>query len=79
MASGYLYDPRLSVHIRKDQKDDLDDLIPWGSKKAVISAILDSLIETMKPMNDRDRMIFLACIMSNKVEVGDFMELEKGV
>ncbi len=75
MTSDARYTPRLNVDIRQDQRDNLDKLIPWGQRREIISSILDDLIKILKPLDERDRRIFIACIVARKVGIEDFMEL----
>ena len=40
--------PRLNVEITEEQDKALQDLIPWGMKHHLFSAIIDEVIEVLK-------------------------------
>ncbi len=40
--------PRLSVEITPEQAKKLNNLIPWGQQRAVISALVDELVDILE-------------------------------
>ena len=60
------FTPRLSIDISFEQRDALDDLIPWGLKTKVFQALIDSLIETLSLVDEEKRNAFVGAIIMKK-------------
>ena len=42
------YTPKLGVAISQEQKDRLERLLPWGTKRAMFTTVIDDLIEMLE-------------------------------
>lgn len=45
--------PHLNIRIRQDQRDKLEELIPWGIKRAVMECWIDVLLKLLEGPNGR--------------------------
>ena len=43
-----VWDPRLSIRLTEDQFTELQNELPWGTKNAIFSALVDWMLETIK-------------------------------
>ena len=66
--------PRLSVEITKEQYLKLQNLIPWGVKGALFSALIDSTIELL----EREGEVVIAAILSKQLKAKDILERTNG-
>ncbi len=71
--------PRLNVELTEEQDRQLRELIPWGMKKYLFSAIVDEVIEMLKkhgeiaiPMIVSKKLKFLNIIGKVGNETGGF-------
>jgi len=62
--------PRLNVEITEEQDKALRDLIPWGMKHHLFSAIIDELIEVLKEHGE----MAITAIACGKVRFIDIMK-----
>lgn len=65
------YRPRLSVELTMEQKDKLNNLIPWGMQKTIISTLIDQLLSAL----EEDQGAVLAAILSKTLTVKDLIGL----
>ena len=63
--------PRLNVEITEEQDKALRDLIPWGMKHHLFSAIIDEVIDVLKEHGE----IAITAISCKKVR---FIDMLKG-
>lgn len=61
--------PRLNVDISEEQDKALRDLIPWGQKHHLFSAIVDELIEVIKEHGE----MAISAIVCKKIKLIDIM------
>jgi hypothetical protein len=61
--------PRLNVEITEEQDKALRDLIPWGMKHHLFSAIIDEVIEVLKEHGE----IAITAIACKKVKFIDVL------
>lgn len=59
--------PRLSQELTEEQRRKLNELIPWGYRTPVFSAIIDNLIEILEGEDRATRKAFLGALVSEKV------------
>ena len=69
------YRPRLSIELTHEQADALRDLIPWGLKNQLFSAIIDDVIRLARQHGSQ----FLAAILANVVRIDDYSTVTKGL
>ena len=67
------YRPRLSIEITQQQAKDLNELIPWGLKNQLFSAIVDDVIRLRREFG----VNFLAVILARTMPLEDYSELGK--
>lgn len=53
--------PRLSIEVTEQQMTDLQELIPWGNKTKIFSAIIDDLISVLKGENGHIAFAAMVC------------------
>ena len=63
--------PRLSITITKEQYQELQNLIPWGVKGQLFSAIIDDLIKALKVDGEK----VLGAILARKLKLEDYTEI----
>jgi len=61
--------PRLNVEISEEQDKALRDLIPWGMKHHLFSAIIDEVIEVLKEHGE----IAITAISCKKIRFMDML------
>jgi hypothetical protein len=67
--------PRLSIEISEQQNRDLIQLIPWGAKNPLFSAIVDDVIELLK---NHGPMI-IAMVLTKKLRVADLDSMREAL
>jgi len=69
------YRPRLSIELTEKQYNDLQRLVPWGTKNQLFSTIIDQLI----PLLEDKGQAIIALILENKLQVSHLLkkDLEK--
>ena len=73
MSKSDYYRPKLSILLREDQREKLNELLPWGSGTILFSAIIDELI----PILEEYGHAAIGLIVSKKVSMLDFMKLKE--
>jgi len=65
------YTPRLSIELTEEQHERLSNLISWGQKRALFSAIVDGLI----PLLEQYGSTLIAVVASGKLTMADLFRL----
>ena len=63
--SNESYSPRLLVRITQEQREKLDEFIPWGLKRRIFSNMIDSFISACEI--DADKAV--AAFITNQIEI----------
>lgn len=64
------YVPRLSIVIRQDQYDSLQNLIDWGIRSKLFEPIIDDLITLL----EKDRATVTAFLLERRIQLKDFLK-----
>lgn len=66
------YIPRLSVEITVEQKEALDRLVPWGTRRRVFSVIVDDLISILEKSP-----YVLGAIIARDIKLKSYLKTEE--
>ena len=67
--------PRLTIEIDDTQKVLLEEYIPWGIRRRVLSFIVDDLIRILH--DEKDRQLILGALLTRNVKLEDFLQLDE--
>ncbi len=74
MPSNPEYRPRLTFDLDTDErKQRVARLIPWGIQKNLYIAITDIVLDTLDGLEERDRGMAIAAIISGKITILDLL------
>lgn len=68
------YTPRLSVELSPELYKRLQDCIPWGNIKPVMTTILEQLLDILEALDKRDAMLIIGAIISKRVSLLDVLK-----
>lgn len=66
------YVPRLTITLRQDQLDDLQNLVEWGLRSKIFEPIIDDLIALLK----KDRASVVSLLLTRNIHLQDFLKKE---
>lgn len=74
MARGDKYAPRVSFDISDELRNKLQDYIPWGTMRPLLTAMLEDVIRLIDETGFENRNIIIGAIVSKKITIVDIMK-----
>jgi len=68
------YTPRLSIDITHETQKRLQDLIPWGSTKPLITSLLDQALDLIDKVGRENSNLIIAALISRRISIVDLIK-----
>lgn len=73
MADGTKYVPRVSFDISKELYSQIQNYIPWGSMKPLMTAMIESVVNLIEVVGTENRSIIIGAIISGRLSILDII------
>jgi len=73
MGSGR-YTPRLSIDITPETQRKMQELIPWGSGRPLITSLLEQILDLVEKVGKDHSNLIVAALISRKISLIDLIK-----
>ena len=73
MADGTKYVPRVSFDISRELYSQIQNYIPWGSMKPLMTAMVESVVNLIENVGVENRSIIIGAIISGRLSILDII------